>query len=105
MTSAEASYWAAAWGGQLFFDAVVFILTLKKLTSSHSLGRRTFMSLLLRDGVMYFAMWQDNDCCKRREHYYIFRDGRSIQQIDVIRSDEHVSVTHCSRYLQYVACT
>ncbi|KAI6142704.1 hypothetical protein BKA82DRAFT_4189883 [Pisolithus tinctorius] len=56
MTLAEASYWAAAWGGQLFFDAVVFILTLKKLISIHSLGRRTFMSLLLRDGVMYFAI-------------------------------------------------
>ncbi|KAI6166395.1 hypothetical protein EDD17DRAFT_56600 [Pisolithus thermaeus] len=48
--------WAAAWGGQLLFDALVFILTLKKLISVRSLRKRSFMALSLRDGALYFAV-------------------------------------------------
>ncbi|KAI5994909.1 hypothetical protein F5J12DRAFT_785707 [Pisolithus orientalis] len=53
---ARASSWAAAWGGQMLFDALVFILTLRKLINSHSLGKRTFTALALRDGALYFAV-------------------------------------------------
>ncbi|KAI6101662.1 hypothetical protein EDD17DRAFT_56310 [Pisolithus thermaeus] len=56
MTSAEALHWAAAWGGQLVFDALVFIFTLRKLMSVCSLGKRSFMALSLRDGALYFAV-------------------------------------------------
>ncbi|KAI6116514.1 hypothetical protein EDD16DRAFT_1592432 [Pisolithus croceorrhizus] len=56
MTSVEALHWAAAWGGQLLFDALVFILTLKKLISVRSLRKRSFMALSLRDGALYFAV-------------------------------------------------
>ncbi|KAI5982074.1 hypothetical protein EDD15DRAFT_2203294 [Pisolithus albus] len=46
--------WAAAWGGQLLFDALVFLFTLRKLISvRRSLGKRSFMALSLRDGVFY----------------------------------------------------
>ncbi|KAI5993430.1 hypothetical protein EDD15DRAFT_2264512 [Pisolithus albus] len=47
-------YWAAAWGGQLLFDVLVFLFTLKKLISVRSLGKRSFMALSLRDGMFYF---------------------------------------------------
>lgn len=57
MTSAEASHWAAAWGGQLLFDALVFLFTLRKLISvRRSLGKRSFMAVSLRDGALYFAV-------------------------------------------------
>lgn len=56
MTSVEASHWAAAWGGQLLFDVLVFLFTLKKLISVRSLGKRSFMALSLRDGALYFAV-------------------------------------------------
>ncbi|KAI6142721.1 hypothetical protein BKA82DRAFT_4190067, partial [Pisolithus tinctorius] len=55
-SSVQASCLAAAWGGQMLFDALVFILTLRKLISSHSLGKRTFTALALRDGALYFAV-------------------------------------------------
>ncbi|KAI6101661.1 hypothetical protein EV401DRAFT_1894070 [Pisolithus croceorrhizus] len=48
--------WAVAWGGQLAFDALVFILTLRKLISARSLGKWSYMALSLRDGALYFAM-------------------------------------------------
>ncbi|KAI5993427.1 hypothetical protein EDD15DRAFT_892657 [Pisolithus albus] len=55
-TSVKASYWAATWGGQLLLDTVVFTLTLKKLIRARSLGKWSYMALLLRDGVLYFAV-------------------------------------------------
>ncbi|KAI5994908.1 hypothetical protein F5J12DRAFT_409091 [Pisolithus orientalis] len=55
-TPVQASSWAAAWGGQMLFDALVFTLTLRKLISSRSLGKRTFTALALRDGALYFAV-------------------------------------------------
>ncbi|KAI6142719.1 hypothetical protein BKA82DRAFT_535491 [Pisolithus tinctorius] len=56
VTSVEASHLAAAWGGQLLVDALVFILTLRQLIHSHSLGKGTFVALSLRDGAIYFAV-------------------------------------------------
>ncbi|KAI6116516.1 hypothetical protein EDD16DRAFT_1049943 [Pisolithus croceorrhizus] len=56
MTPVGASHWAVAWGGQLAFDALVFILTLRKLISARSLGKWSYMALSLRDGALYFAM-------------------------------------------------
>ncbi|KAI6041963.1 hypothetical protein EDC04DRAFT_2664104 [Pisolithus marmoratus] len=55
MTSVEARHLAAAWSGQVLFDALVFTLTLRKLISARSLGRRTFTALSLRDGALFFA--------------------------------------------------
>ncbi|KAI5993428.1 hypothetical protein EDD15DRAFT_892996 [Pisolithus albus] len=56
ITSVEASRWAAAWGGQLLFDALVFLFTLRQLISVRSLGKRSFIALSLRDGALYFAV-------------------------------------------------
>ncbi|KIK17910.1 hypothetical protein PISMIDRAFT_684673 [Pisolithus microcarpus 441] len=55
LTNAFGSDWAAAWGGQLLFDALVFLFTLRKLISvRRSLGKRSFMAVSLRDGMFYF---------------------------------------------------
>ncbi|KAI6145731.1 hypothetical protein EDD17DRAFT_1652631 [Pisolithus thermaeus] len=48
--------YAAAWGGQLLLDALVFAFTLWKLTRVDRTGERTFLDVLLRDGAMYFAV-------------------------------------------------
>ncbi|KAI6159983.1 hypothetical protein EDD17DRAFT_873217 [Pisolithus thermaeus] len=56
VTSAQASYWAVAWGSQLVFDALVFTLTFRKLIKARSLGKWSYMALSLRDGALYFAV-------------------------------------------------
>lgn len=48
--------YAAAWSAQLFFDAMVFGLTIWKLLRMESMGRRSLVDILLRDGAMYFAV-------------------------------------------------
>ncbi|KAI6038352.1 hypothetical protein EDC04DRAFT_1993028 [Pisolithus marmoratus] len=52
----RASRWAAAWGGQLLFDVLVFIFTFRKLMSTRLLGKQSFMALSLRDGALYFGV-------------------------------------------------
>ncbi|KAI6041956.1 hypothetical protein EDC04DRAFT_2663991 [Pisolithus marmoratus] len=52
----QAPRYAAAWGGQLVFDALVFAFTLWKLLRAGTMGERTFIDILLRDGTMYFAV-------------------------------------------------
>ncbi|KAG6331011.1 hypothetical protein ID866_8079 [Astraeus odoratus] len=47
--------YAIAWGGQLGFDTLVFGITLCKLLHMESVGRRSLVDSLLRDGTMYFA--------------------------------------------------
>lgn len=56
ISSQDAPRYAAAWGGQLIFDAMVFGLTLRKLFSMQCAGRRSVVDVLLRDGAMYFAV-------------------------------------------------
>ncbi|KAI6104101.1 hypothetical protein F5141DRAFT_1127093 [Pisolithus sp. B1] len=48
--------YAAAWSAQLFFDAMVFGLMIWKLLRMESMGRRSLVDILLRDGAMYFAV-------------------------------------------------
>ncbi|KAL4073422.1 hypothetical protein J3A83DRAFT_4228433 [Scleroderma citrinum] len=55
ITQAQASRFAAAWGGQLLFDGFVFALTLSRLLHIRSTGERTFITRLIRDGALYFA--------------------------------------------------
>ncbi|KAI6166393.1 hypothetical protein EDD17DRAFT_1505298 [Pisolithus thermaeus] len=82
--------WAVAWGGQLAFDALVFILTLRKLISARSLGKWSYMALSLRDGALYFAMMtaanvaniltylmMKNINVEPADEYYIIRTGFS----------------------------
>ncbi|KAI6118639.1 hypothetical protein EDD17DRAFT_1673976 [Pisolithus thermaeus] len=52
----QAPRYAAAWGGQLLLDALVFAFTLWKLMRIDKMGERTFLDMLLRDGAMYFAV-------------------------------------------------
>lgn len=48
--------YAAAWGGQLLLDALVFVSMLWKLLRIDTMGQRTFLDMVLRDGAMYFAV-------------------------------------------------
>ncbi|KAI6006817.1 hypothetical protein EDD15DRAFT_2357858 [Pisolithus albus] len=48
--------YAAAWGGQLLLDALVFVFMLWKLLRIDTMGQRTFLDMVLRDGAMYFAV-------------------------------------------------
>ncbi|KAI6142616.1 hypothetical protein BKA82DRAFT_29044 [Pisolithus tinctorius] len=48
--------YAVAWGTQLIFDATVFVLTTWKLLRMESMGKRSLVDILLRDGAMYFAV-------------------------------------------------
>ncbi|KAL4068454.1 hypothetical protein V8B97DRAFT_1918578 [Scleroderma yunnanense] len=52
----EAYHYAAAWGGQLVFDAMVFGLTVWRLFDIESLGSHSLVDILLLDGAMYFAV-------------------------------------------------
>ncbi|EGO03341.1 hypothetical protein SERLA73DRAFT_69227 [Serpula lacrymans var. lacrymans S7.3] len=56
LSSAEALRQAAAWCGQLAFDVIVFVLTLWKTWRVGSVGGRPLINILLRDGVLYFAV-------------------------------------------------
>lgn len=56
LSSAEAPYLSAAWGGQLLFDAVVFGLTLWRSVFTRTPGKRNISDILLRDGILYFAV-------------------------------------------------
>ncbi|KIM64903.1 hypothetical protein SCLCIDRAFT_1213015 [Scleroderma citrinum Foug A] len=55
VSPAQAPRFAAAWGGQLILDALVFALTLYKLLRVGSMGERSFIDQLIRDGALYFA--------------------------------------------------
>ncbi|KAI6006760.1 hypothetical protein EDC04DRAFT_3095582 [Pisolithus marmoratus] len=48
--------YAALWGVQLIFDAMVFVLTVWKLLRMESMCKRSLVDVLLRDGAMYFAV-------------------------------------------------
>ncbi|KAL4071845.1 hypothetical protein J3A83DRAFT_4236825 [Scleroderma citrinum] len=52
----EALYFAAAWTGLLVFDAMVFGLTVWGLFGIESLGSRSLVDIILRDGTLYFAL-------------------------------------------------
>ncbi|KAL4075114.1 hypothetical protein V8B97DRAFT_2102911 [Scleroderma yunnanense] len=52
----QALRFAAAWGGQLVFDAMTFGFTVWKLFGMESFGSRSLADILLRDGTMYFAI-------------------------------------------------
>ncbi|KAH7912631.1 hypothetical protein BJ138DRAFT_1100129 [Hygrophoropsis aurantiaca] len=47
---------AIAWSGLLVFDAVIFALTLYKSWCNGSIGERTLVDIVLRDGTLYFAI-------------------------------------------------
>lgn len=52
----QSLHYAVAWGTQLIFDATVFVLTTWKLLRMESMGKRSLVDILLRDGAMYFAV-------------------------------------------------
>ncbi|KAI6142727.1 hypothetical protein BKA82DRAFT_1000198 [Pisolithus tinctorius] len=52
----QALRYAAAWGGQLLFDALIFVFTLWKLARISTRGERTFIDMLIRDGTLYFGV-------------------------------------------------
>ncbi|KIM74120.1 hypothetical protein PILCRDRAFT_14678 [Piloderma croceum F 1598] len=54
--SEQGIHLAIAWSGQLFFDAICFLLTLRKSFSIGRMGQRTLIDTLLRDGAVYFAI-------------------------------------------------
>lgn len=56
LSSEEASYLSAAWGGQLLFDVVIFGLTLWRSMFARMPGKRNISDILLRDGILYFAV-------------------------------------------------
>ncbi|KAG9311567.1 hypothetical protein JVU11DRAFT_7774 [Chiua virens] len=47
---------AIAWGGQLFFDVVIFVLTLWRSFYIRTESNRSLVDVLLRDGALYFAI-------------------------------------------------
>ncbi|KIO01091.1 hypothetical protein M404DRAFT_10092 [Pisolithus tinctorius Marx 270] len=47
---------AIAWSGQMMFDAIVFVLTLRRTLHIGRLGRRTLSDVIIRDGVLYFGL-------------------------------------------------
>ncbi|KAI6142615.1 hypothetical protein BKA82DRAFT_1003370 [Pisolithus tinctorius] len=56
ITYDQAEHMAIAWGGQMMFDAVVFVLTLWRTLRIGRLGHRTLLDVLIRDGVLYFGL-------------------------------------------------
>ena len=46
---------AAAWGGQLLFDLVVFILTLWRTVVICKLGHGNLLDIFLRDGKLFIS--------------------------------------------------
>jgi len=55
--SAEASIrLAAAWGGLLLFDLVIFVMTIVKAVMIGKSGSRSLLTVLLRDGSVYFLV-------------------------------------------------
>ncbi|KAH7924939.1 hypothetical protein BV22DRAFT_1129445 [Leucogyrophana mollusca] len=56
LTSEQALRLAAAWGGQLGFDVIIFALTLRKSWCIGPVGERALIDIVLRDGTLYFAI-------------------------------------------------
>ncbi|KAI6006757.1 hypothetical protein EDC04DRAFT_3095580 [Pisolithus marmoratus] len=56
LSSDQALYLSAGWGGQLLFDVVVFTLTLWRSMYLRTSGRGNISDVLLRDGSVYFAV-------------------------------------------------
>ncbi|KAI6142612.1 hypothetical protein BKA82DRAFT_4189096 [Pisolithus tinctorius] len=56
ITYDQAEYMAIAWSGQMMFDAIVFVLTLRRTLHIGRLGRRTLSDVIIRDGVLYFGL-------------------------------------------------
>jgi len=54
--SEQAGRLAVGWSGQLAFDALVFCFTLRKLFTIGRTGHRILIDILIRDGVVYFAI-------------------------------------------------
>ncbi|KAL5514378.1 hypothetical protein ACEPAG_2466 [Sanghuangporus baumii] len=52
----EAIRLAAAWGGLLLFDSVIFTLTLVKAIAIWKLGTRRLFHVLVRDGTIYYLV-------------------------------------------------
>ncbi|KAJ3747799.1 hypothetical protein DFH05DRAFT_849602 [Lentinula detonsa] len=52
----NASCLALVWGGMLLFDFLVFSLTLYKALTLQRDGRVTLLSVLMRDGTVYFGV-------------------------------------------------
>ncbi|KAJ3729539.1 hypothetical protein C8R42DRAFT_169051 [Lentinula raphanica] len=52
----DASCLALVWGGMLLFDFLVFSLTLYKALTLQRDGRVTLLSVLMRDGTVYFGV-------------------------------------------------
>ncbi|KAG6331809.1 hypothetical protein ID866_7277, partial [Astraeus odoratus] len=86
----RAPRYAAAWAGQVVFDALVFGLTLwRLLLRGGPTGERTFVDMLIRDGTLYFAFRDDRD--ERRKHNYL-SGSVPVFQVHPVQSDEHVGV-------------
>lgn len=55
-TSEQGMYIAIAWGGQLLYDFVIFLLTTVRSLRIRKEGSRDITDILLRDGSLYFAV-------------------------------------------------
>ncbi|KZP23262.1 hypothetical protein FIBSPDRAFT_293447 [Athelia psychrophila] len=55
MEQTQANRFALAWSGELAFDALVFFLILYKSFVLRRSGNKPLMSMILRDGSLYFA--------------------------------------------------
>ncbi|KAF9525426.1 hypothetical protein CPB83DRAFT_859539 [Crepidotus variabilis] len=51
----EAIHLTIAWGGMLVFDMIIFLMTLYKALVVPRLGETSLLTILLRDGTLYFA--------------------------------------------------
>ncbi|KAG6330697.1 hypothetical protein ID866_8392 [Astraeus odoratus] len=56
ITFEQAQHMAIAWGGQLAFDAIIFVLTLSRTLRIGKLGSRALLDVLIRDGTLYFGI-------------------------------------------------
>ncbi|KAJ7723499.1 hypothetical protein DFH07DRAFT_855760 [Mycena maculata] len=56
VSSSETLNLAAAWGGMVVFDCMIFILTLYRALSRRRLSSQDLLTVLLRDGSIYFGV-------------------------------------------------
>jgi len=59
----RAYYIGAIWAGMVLFDTIIFALTVYKSLEFKRIGRRSLADILLRDGVIYFAVIGTTGLC------------------------------------------
>ncbi|KAJ6548217.1 hypothetical protein DFH09DRAFT_1039693, partial [Mycena vulgaris] len=56
ISRSEGRILAGAWAGMATFDSMIFSLTLYQALNQHNLNGRTLLSVLIRDGSVYFGV-------------------------------------------------